>query len=106
MQIVRKKNGYSITFELQQSNSKPLDCSNMTFKFLVKRNKTDFDGNAILSGTIINPDTNILHFQFDSEETNQLEGKYIGALKLFRSNKMNEEIWVDEFIVERGVIDE
>lgn len=106
MQIIKQRNGWEQTFYFQQPNGKPLDCSQFTIKFLVKKNKTDLDANAVLKAEWINPKSNILHCQFTAEETYIETGKYIGAIKLFRKNGMNEEIWVDEFIVEKGVINE
>lgn len=104
MQYITKHGYASFTFELTNCDASPLELSKLTAKFIVKRSASDSDDDCVLFGEYVNPETNIISFQFNADETGALlEGNYVCALKLFSENKMNKEIWSDELRVVRGV---
>lgn len=107
MQYIRKANYSTFTFELTNADGSPVDLSNKTVKFIVKKEKSDDDDMAILSQSIKNSDTNIVMFQFDATQTaNLAEGKYFMAIKLFADTNMNDELWNDDVKVVRGVFND
>lgn len=107
MQYITKANGASFTFELLNCDGSPVDLSTSTVKFIVKKNRTTADSLAILSSEYVNPSTNNLAFSFTATETSSLDvGDYVCALKIFRSNDMDEEVWTDDLQVVKGVFDE
>ena len=72
-----------------------------------KRKKSDSDSQSLLSFEYENPSTNNLLFEFDATQTGNLEvGDAIGALKIYRANDKDEEIWSDEYVIEEGVFNE
>jgi hypothetical protein len=107
MQYIRKSNYASFTFELTNSDGSPLDLSNKTARFILKKEKTDEDQTAVLSQEIVNSDTNIVSFQFDATKTAPLiEGQYYAALKIYTETNMNDEVWNDDCKVVRGVFND
>lgn len=107
MQYIRKANYSTFTFELTNADGSPVDLSNKTVKFIVKKEKSDDDDMAILSQSYENSDTNIVMFQFDATQTaNLAEGKYFMAIKLFADTNMNDELWNDDVKVVRGVFND
>ena len=107
MQYIRKANYSTFTFELTNADGSPVDLSNKTVKFIVKKEKTDDDSLAILSQSIENSETNIVMFQFDATQTAELqEGKYFMAIKIFDDKHMNDELWSDDVKVVRGVFND
>ena len=55
---------------------------------------------AVLAAEIENSDTNEVLFQFDATVTAQLDvGDYFAALKIFKENNLNDEIWSDKLKV-------
>ena len=107
MQHITIHNLYNPTFELQNCDGSAMDLSEATVRFVLKRNKTDADASALLSGEHINPTTNILQYEFSAIDTATLpEGQAIGALKIYRTDDKDEEIWSDEYTIEKGVFDE
>ena len=106
MQTIIKNCGFKLSFELTNNDNTPLDCSNLSVKLVIKKDKTLAD-NTGLTYTYTNSDTNILNFQFSNVQTAALDtGKYIAGLKVIRSNGMNEEVWNDEVNVIQGVVNE
>lgn len=104
MQHITIHNLYNPTFVLENCDGTPMDLSSATVKFILKRNKTDLDSLALLSGEYVNPDTNILQYEFSATDTANLEeGTAIGALKIYRTDAKDEEIWSDEYTIEKGV---
>lgn len=106
MDHLNKNNYYSKSFELYESDGRtPLDCSEITVKFIVKKSKNDSDAVAVLPiRACINSETHRFLFEFTAEETQYLsEGQYIQALKIYREDGKNEEIWVGQLSVEKGV---
>ena len=107
MQHITKKCLYTLTAELTNCNGTPVDLSTSTVKFILKRKKSDSDAQALLSYEYENPSTNILSFEFDAVQTGGLEaGDAIGAIKIYRANDKDEEVWSDEYIIEDGVFNE
>ena len=107
MQHITKKNLYKLEVELTNCDGTPVDLSTSTVKFILKRNKSDSDSQALLSYDYTNPSTNNLLFEFDSTLTGNLEvGDAIGAIKIYRANNKDEEIWSDEYVIEEGVFNE
>lgn len=107
MQHITKKNLYKLEVELTNCDGTPVDLSTSTVKFILKRKKSDSDSQALLSFDYTNPSTNNLLFEFDSTLTGNLEvGDAIGALKIYRANNKDEEIWSDEYVIEEGVFNE
>lgn len=107
MQHIVKSNLYNPTFTFTECDGTPSDLSGATVKFILKRNKDDADSMALLSKEYANPETNILQFEFTAEETSTLSKGYaIGALKIFRVDHKNEEVWSDEYSIEEGVFND
>lgn len=107
MQHITIHNKYNPTFTLENCDGSAMDLSAVTVKYILKKNKTDSDAQALLSGEYVNPTTNILEFEFSAIDTAVLpEGPAIGALKIYRADDKDEEIWSDEYTIERGVFDE
>lgn len=104
MQYITKADSAEFQFTLKNCDGSVPDLSTSTITFIVKKNKTDADADAVLTSSITNPTTNILLFEFDATETTVLElGQYVCALKRFVSTDMNKTIWSDELTVARGV---
>ena len=107
MQHIVIHNLYNPTFILENCNGSVMDLSSATVKFILKRNKSDADAQALLSGEYVNPDTNILQFEFSALQTASLpEGMAVGALKIYRTGDKDEEVWSDEYSIEKGVFNE
>jgi hypothetical protein len=107
MQYIRKANYSTFTFELTKADGSPVDLSNKTIKFIVKKEKSDDDDMAILSQSYENSETNIVMFQFDATQTaNLAEGKYYMAVKVYTDTNMNDEVWNDDCKVTRGVFND
>ena len=107
MQHITIHNLYNPTFTLENCDGTAMDLSSATVKFILKRNKTDLDAQALLSGEYVNPDTNILQYEFSATDTANLEeGTAIGALKIYRTDAKDEEIWSDEYTIEKGVFND
>lgn len=107
MQHIIIHNLYNPTFTLENCDGSAMDLSSATVKFILKRNKDDSDEQALLSGEYVNPTTNILQFEFSAVQTGALvAGSAIGALKIYRADDKDEEIWSDEYSIEKGVFDE
>lgn len=106
MQYINKNEYNSFTFTLTECNGDPVDLSESTVKFIVKKDNQTEDSNAVMTGTIANSDTNIIMFEFNATESNILEGQYVGALKIFKTGGINKEVWSDKFTVVKGVFDE
>lgn len=104
MEYIRIANRKSFEFELTNCDGSPVDLSESTVKFIVKRSKEDPDTSAILSKEIVESETNNIMFQFDATETANLqEGKYVAGLKIFKENNLNEEVWSDYVQVTKEV---
>lgn len=107
MQHITKKCLYPLEVELTNCDGTPVDLSTSTVKFILKKKKSDSDSQALLSFEYENPSTNNLLFEFDATQTGSLEtGDAIGAIKIYRANDKDEEIWSDEYIIEEGVFNE
>lgn len=107
MQYIRKGNYATFTFELTNCDGSPVDLSDKTVEFIVKKEKIDSDENAVLHQSYQNSDTNIVSFQFDATQTSPLnEGQYFMAVKIFTENNMNDEVWNDDCKVTRGVFND
>lgn len=107
MQHITIHNLYKIGFTLENCDGSAMDLSTSTVKFILKKNKSDSDAQALLSDEYVNPDTNILQFEFSAVATATLpEGTAIGALKIYRSESKDEEVWSDEYSIEKGVFNE
>lgn len=104
MQYITKSDSAEFSFTIKNCDGSVPDLSTSTITFIVKKNKTDADADAVLTSSLVNPATNILLFQFDATETAVLElGQYVCALKRFLSSDMNKTIWSEELTVARGV---
>ena len=107
MQHITKKCLYSLEVELTNCDGSAVDLSTSTVKFILKRKKSDSDSQALLSYEYENPTTNNLLFEFDATQTGGLEvGDAIGAIKIYRDDDKDEEIWSDEYVIEEGVFNE
>lgn len=107
MQHIIKNNLYTLDVELTNCDGTPVDLSTSTVKYILKRKKTDNDSQALLSYEYVNPATNNLLFEFDATQTANLEvGDAIGALKIYRANNKDEEIWSEEYTIEEGVFND
>ena len=104
MQHITIGNLYAPTFTFTECNGAPSDLSACTVKYILKRRKSDQDVQALLAKEYVNPNTNILQFEFTATETASLTaGEAIGAVKIYRTGDKNEEVWSDEYIIEEGV---
>lgn len=106
MIYIRKANKFSLTFELTNCDGSQYDLSDSTLKFIVKRNKDDQDTMAVLSSEVVNSDTNIVTFQFDATQTNLDIGNYVVAIKEFKDNNLNSELWNDNLQVVKEVFND
>lgn len=107
MQHITKNCLYSLEVELINCDGSAVDLSTSTVKYILKKNKTDNDSQALLSYEYENSDTNNLLFEFDATQTGALEsGTAIGAIKIYRTGHKDEEVWVDEYTIEEGVFNE
>lgn len=107
MQYIRIANEASFTFELTNCDGSPVDLSSATLKFVVKKNKIDDDQDAVLSDESVNSDSNIVSFQFTSQQTAGLsEGNYFVAIKIVKANHMDDEVWNDKLKVVREVFND
>jgi hypothetical protein len=104
MEHIVKNNLYNPTFTFVECNGAESDLSSCTVKFILKKRKTDNDENALLAKEYVNPDTNILQFEFTAPETAGLPvGEAVGAIKIYRTGDKNEEVWSSEYVIEEGV---
>lgn len=107
MQHITIHSRYSLGVELTNCDGTPVDLSTSTVKYILKRNKSDNDSQALLSAEYEKPDTNILDFDFDATQTAGLvAGNAVCAIKIYRTNNKDEEIWSDECVIEEGVFNE
>lgn len=107
MQHITKHCLYTLEVELTNCDGSAVDLSTSTVKFILKKKKDDSDANALLSQQYVNPTTNNLLFEFSATETGVLNaGDAIGAIKIYRANAKDEELWSDEYIIEEGVFNE
>lgn len=107
MQHIVRSNLYNPTFALTNCDGTPIDLSTSTVRFILKRDKNDLDDSALLVGEYVNSDTNIVQFEFDANETKNLPlGRCIGALKIYRADNKNEEVWSEEYTVTEGVFND
>ena len=107
MQHITKKCLYSLEVELTNCDGSAVDLSTSTVKYIVKRNKSDNDNQALLSYSYANSTTNKLLFEFDSTQTAPLvTGNCVCAIKIYRTGNKDEEIWSDEGVIEEGVFNE
>ena len=107
MQHITKNCLYNLTVELTNCDGTAVDLSTSTVKFILKKDKSDEDADALLSYEYQNPTTNTLAFEFDATQTGTLNiGNAIGAIKIYRADDKNEEVWSDEYVIEDGVFNE
>lgn len=107
MQHIVINNLYNPTFTFTNCDGSPVDLSGSTIKFILKRRKTDDDSAALLTKEYVNPETNIIQFEFSAPETSLLSaGEAIGAIKIYREGDKNEEVWIDEYTIEEGVFND
>lgn len=106
MQYIRKSNKFSLTFEITNCDGSQYDLSQSTLRFIVKKSKEDPDETAVLSSEVVNSDTNIITFQFDATQTNLDVGNYVGAIKEFKDNNLNSELWNDNIQVVKEVFND
>lgn len=104
---ITKGDIFNPTFELKECDGSYMDLSSCTVKFILKKTSEDYDSDALLSSEYVNPDTSILQFEFLSDETKNIpEGEAIAALKIYRENGKNKEVWQDSCLIKKGVFDE
>lgn len=103
MQTITRNCGETFTFEMTKDDLTPIELDGITrVRFLIKKKDS---GTVAIDKEILAPESNIVLFQLDSTETRSIDiGRYIGALKIYRENNMDTEIWNDEFNVINGVI--
>lgn len=103
MQTITRNCGETFTFEITKDDLTPIELDGITrVRFAIK---DKISGTLVIDKEISTPESNIVMFQLDSTETGSISvGKYIGAVKIYRDNNMDAEIWNDEFNVINGVI--
>ena len=107
MEYIRKGSYATFEFELTDGDGNPIDLSYVTVKFIVKKNRSDDDGAAVLSDEIENSPTHRIMFQFDATEIENInDGDYYVALKMFKENDLNDEIWNDKLRIEKETFNE
>ena len=107
MQHIVINNLYNPTFVFTECDGSAMDLSICTVKFILKRNREDEDSSALLSKEYVNPTTNMLQFEFTAEDTVRLsKGNAVGAVKIYRTDGRNEEVWSDEYVIKEGVFND
>ena len=106
MLYIRKSNKFGLTFEITNCDGSEYDLSASTLKFIVKKSKEDPDGTAVLSSEVVNSSTNVVTFQFDATQTNLDIGNYVAAIKEFKDNNLNNELWNDNIQVVKEVFND
>lgn len=95
---------YSVVHEGNQGEV--IDLSHATAKIMVKRSVYDPDNKAIIVKEIVHPDSNLLYFQIDAEDTMSLpSGKYYVSLKLFYDSGVKLVLREDTLLISKGVFD-
>jgi hypothetical protein len=85
----------------------PVDLLAAEVRMIVKENINDEDSAAVLSKSVIHPESNIVLFNFTPEEMSDLMvGQYVMAFKIFWDNGDEIEIFNDTLVVEKGVFNE
>jgi len=103
MQTITRNCGETFTFEITKDDLTPIELAGISRVRFVIKSKGAMTN--IIDKEILTPESNIVMFQLDSTETANIPvGKYIGAVKIYRDNNMDAEIWNDEFNVINGVI--
>lgn len=95
---------FSIVYAGMVADMPAPDLSACTVKFMIKASMTDSDYKAVFAQAIVNPDTNIVHFQLDPADTAKLkQGTYKAACKLFYDSGTELTVWQGDIIVATGV---
>lgn len=103
MQTITRNCGETFPFEITKDDLTPIELGGISRVRFVIKSKGAMTN--IIDKEILTPESNIVMFQLDSTETANIPvGKYIGAVKIYRYNNMDAEIWNDEFNVINGVI--
>lgn len=104
---ITKGDIFNPTFEFTECDGSAMDLSSCTVKFILKREKEDSDSHALLSKEYVDPDTNMLQFEFLATETKNLpEGDAVCAVKIYREDDKNKEVWQDVCLIKKGVFDD
>ncbi|NLE06472.1 MAG: hypothetical protein GX638_16935 [Crenarchaeota archaeon] len=107
MKYITKADAAEFSFTIKNCDGTDADLSTSTITFIMKKNKTDADADAVLTQDIVNPTSNIILFQFTSTQTSALAlGQYVAALKIFKTSDLNKTIWYDDITVAKGVFSE
>lgn len=95
---------YSVVREGDQGEA--VDLSRVTAKIMVKRSAYDPDDEAVIVKEIVHPESNLLYFQIEAEETADLPaGKYPIAFKLFYDSGLKLVLREDTLLISKGVFD-
>lgn len=95
---------FSIVYAGAAADMPAPDLSACTVRFMVKVNPADSDYKAVFAQEIVNPDTNIVHFQMSPADTGKLkQGTYKAACKLFYESGTELTVWQGDIIVTLGV---
>ncbi|MBR2008280.1 MAG: hypothetical protein IKA01_09960 [Alistipes sp.] len=95
---------FSIVYAGMVADIAAPDLSACTVKFMVKASLADSDYKAVFVQEIVNPDTNIVHFQLNPSDTAKLkQGTYKAACKLFYDSGTELTVWQGDIIVAAGV---
>lgn len=82
------------------------DLSFITAKLMVKQSVYDPDKKAVITKSLVHPESNILYFELTAKETAKLSsGKYSIALKLFYDSGAEVVLREDTLLVTKGVFD-
>lgn len=98
--------GLTYSVVLNGGAGQQVDLSFVTARIMVKKSVYDSDEDAILVKEIVHPQSNLLYFELQADETAYLEaGKYPVALKLFYDDGAEVVLREDTLLVTKGTFD-
>jgi hypothetical protein len=108
MIYIKQANTETFTTDpIKNCDGTPMDFSTATVKFIIKERMEDDDSLATIEKELEHPDSNILSWELDVEETKGINvGNYYVAVKIFWDDTREREIFNDVLTVEKGVFNE
>ena len=112
MLLIRKWDNFGIVMEVTGYKSLIApDLSECTIRFRAQKKIAPTEllkpDDTLFEKLIVNPETNLLGFYFSPVETGAFdEGDYIGTIKFFFDNGIEQEMFVDQIKVAQGIFNE
>lgn len=112
MLVIRKWDNFGVVLEVTGYKSLVApDLSECTVRFRAQRKIAPTEllkpEDTLFVKTIANPESNLLGFYFSPAETGAMpEGDYIGTIKFFFDNGIEQEMFVDQLKVAQGIFNE